>query len=186
MAWADRLKAHKLLMAAIAGAAMGALVGLFLPIRAAAPPEPDTGSWALPDAQALKRYRDDEFRGLLAGRYWGELARPGQRGQRDAASNWTLHAIVTRPHVQVAVSSGGKRDQTWVRLGGELPDGSTLVQVSRDGVQFEKDGCRRARPLYPTAAGKAAENAENADACIGAPAAQAVAPESPTASRSGG
>lgn len=144
---ADRLRRRRLWVAALAGLAVGGLIGLFLPIRAALPPASDAAAWSLPNAQALKRFSEEDFRRLRSARFWGELVRPGDRAQRPQAT-WRLHAIVTRPEVQVAVSQGAKADQSWVRLGGALPDGSTLVQVSRDGVVFEKDGCRRMRVLY--------------------------------------
>ena len=147
MAPVDRSRRRRLLLAALAGILLGVAVGLFLPIRAAQAPDADAAAWSLPRADALKRFSDEDFRRLRSARFWGELARPGDRTQRPQAS-WKLHAIVTRPEVQVAVSQGGKADQAWVRLGGALPDGSTLVQVSRDGVIFEKDGCRRMRALY--------------------------------------
>ena len=150
MARVDRARSRRMLLAAAAGLVVGAAVGLFLPIRAAQPPEPDAAAWSLPNAQALKRFSEEDFRRLRSARFWGELAVPG-RGARAPQSTWLLHAIVTRPQVQVAVSqAGGKAGQTWVRPGEALPDGSTLVQVSRDGVMFEKDGCRRMRALYRT------------------------------------
>ena len=181
MAPVDRSRRRRLLLAALAGILLGVAVGLFLPIRAAQAPDADAAAWSLPRADALKRFSDEDFRRLRSARFWGELARPGDRTQRPQAS-WKLHAIVTRPEVQVAVSQGGKADQAWVRLGGALPDGSTLVQVSRDGVIFEKDGCRRRRALYrvsttePDAAvsGCVATGAEAAE-----PAARAGARPSP-------
>lgn len=144
---ADRLRRRKLALALLAGVLVGTVAGLFLPIRAAQPPKPDAGNWSLPNAQALSRVRDDEFRRLRNARFWGELATPGRRSQQ-VQSSWTLHGIVTRPYVQVAVSQAGKPAQTWVRLGGTLPDGATLVQASRDSVVYDKDGCMRRRALY--------------------------------------
>lgn len=169
MALADGLRRHRFMVAAIAGSIVGALVGLFLPIRAADPPTAEEASWALPNAQALKRFRDDQFQTVRRARFWGELAMPG-RPAANQTSAWNLHAIVTRPVVQVAVSVGGKPAQTWVRLGGDLPDGATLVAVNRDRIWFEKDDCKRVRSLYQD------KTRPDPDGCIGAPAGDTVDP----------
>ena len=160
MALVDVLRSRKLLAGMLAGAVVGVVVGLFLPIRAAAPPKSDEASWSLPDAQQTKRFRTDQFMMVRGAGFWGEIKGPGDRGSKPAS--WTLSGIVTRPQLRVAVSVPGKTQQTsWVAIGGELPDGSTLVAANRDTAWYEKDGCRRARKLYvkPTA---------EADACIGA------------------
>ena len=161
MALAELLRSRRYVAVAIAGGLVGAVVGLFLPIRAADPPRAEEAAWSLPDAQALKRYRDEHFQTVRRARFWGELAMPGRRAANQP-SVWSLHAILTRPVVQVAISTNGKPGQTWVRLGGTLPDGATLVSVSRDRVWFERDGCRGTRPLYENPA------KPDADACTGA------------------
>ncbi|MEF9977086.1 MAG: hypothetical protein RR969_00870 [Thermomonas sp.] len=163
MALADLLRRRRFVAVAIAGSIVGAVIGLFLPIRAADPPKAEETAWSLPNAQALKRFRDDNFRTVRAARFWGELAMPG-RTAANQTSGWSLSAIVTRPIVQVAVSVGGKPAQTWVRLGGVLPDGATLVAVNRDRVWFEKDDCKRVRSLYQD------KTRPDPDGCIGAPA----------------
>ena len=163
MAFADVLRRHRFVVAGVAGSILGALVGLFLPIRAADPPKAEEASWALPNAQALKRFRDDQFQTVRRARFWGELAMPGRKAVNQT-STWNLHAIVTRPLVQVAVSVGGKPAQTWVKLGGVLPDGATLVAVNRDRIWFEKDECKRVRSLYQD------KTRPDPDGCIGAPA----------------
>ena len=177
MALADLLRRRRFLVVVVAGGVLGALVGLFLPIRAADPPKAEEAAWSLPNALALKRYRDEHYQVVRRARFWGELAMPGRR-TADQVSVWNLHAIVTRPFVQVAVSTSGKPGQTWVRLGGALPDGATLVAVNRDRVWFEKDDCRRVRPLYKN------PTKPDADACIGAvsPGDDAMASPKPPAS----
>ncbi len=175
MAFSDLLRRHRFLVVAAAGSVVGVVVGLFLPIRAADPPKAEEAAWSLPNAQALKRYRDEHFQTVRKARFWGELAMPGRRPAAQQ-SVWTLHAIVTRPFVQVAVSTTGKPGQTWVRVGGALPDGATLVAVNRDRVWFEKDDCRRVRSLYRNA------TKPDADACIGAaPGGDATASPPPPA-----
>ncbi|HSD17991.1 MAG TPA: hypothetical protein VLC71_12130 [Thermomonas sp.] len=176
MALADVLHRHRFVVAAIAGSVIGAVIGLFLPIRAADPPQAEEASWSLPNAVALKRYRVEQFQAVRRARFWGELAMPGRRAANQP-SVWSLHAIVTHPIVQVAVGTTGKPGQTWVRVGGALPDGATLVAVSRDRVWFEKEGCRRVRPLYMDT------TKPDAEACIGAPAGDdAMASPKPPAS----
>ena len=161
MAFADLLRRRRFVAVAIAGGMAGAVIGLFLPIRAADPPEAEEAAWSLPNAQALKRFRDEQYQTVRRARFWGELAMPGRRPEAQK-SVWTLHAIVTRPRVQVAVGINGKPGQTWVRLGGSLPDGATLVAVNRDRIWFEKDDCRLMRSLYQD------KTKPDADACIGA------------------
>jgi hypothetical protein len=160
MALVELLRGRRLGAAALAGAVVGVAIGLFLPIRAADPPKSDEASWSLPDAQATKRFRNDQFQTVRTAGFWGELRTPGARGPQPVA--WSLSGIVTRPRLRIAVSAPGKAGVAWVGVGGELPDGATFVAATRDTVWYEKDGCRRARKLYvkPTA---------EADACIGAP-----------------
>ena len=178
MALVDLLRRRRFVVVAIGGALIGAVVGLFLPIRAADPPKADEARWSLPNAQALKRFREDQFQAVRRARFWGELAMPGRRGA-NVQPVWTLQAIVTRPQVQVAVSTvaNGKSVQSWVRIGGTLPDGATLVAVNPDRVWYVKDDCRRMRSLYQVA-GK-----PDADACAGQPSASASSP-SPASSQS--
>ncbi len=175
MAFADLLRRRRFVAVAIVGSVVGAVIGLFLPIRAADPPKAEDAAWSLPNAQALKRFRDDNFQTVRRARFWGELAMPG-RPAASQPSTWNLSAIVTRPVVQVAVSVGGKPAQTWVRLGGALPDGATLVAVDRDRIWFEKDGCKRVRSLYQD------KTRPDPEGCIGAPSganAPAATPPAP-------
>lgn len=175
MAFADLLRRRRFIVVAMAGSVVGAVIGLFLPIRAADPPKAEDPAWSLPNAQALKRFRDDNFQTVRRARFWGELAMPG-RSTANQPSTWSLSAIVTRPVVQVAVGVGGKPAQTWVRLGGALPDGATLVAVNRDRIWFEKDGCKRVRSLYQD------KTKPDPEGCIGAPSgdnAPAATPPAP-------
>lgn len=162
MAFVDLLRRRRFVVVAIAGSVVGAVIGLFLPIRAADPPKAEEAAWTLPTASALNRFRDEQYQTVRRARFWGDLAMPGRRAGNQP-SVWSLHAILTRPMVQVAISTNGKPGQTWVRLGGALPDGATLVAVDRDRVWFEKDDCRRVRALYQN------KTKPDADACIGAP-----------------
>lgn len=151
---------YRFAAACAAGAGLGAVIGLFLPIRAPAPPKPERASWSLPSTQSLQRFSSEQFEQVRKAGFWGELQQPGRPGARKAAS-WTLSAIVTRPSVRAAVGIPGKPHQVgWVDIGGKLPDESVLVAANRDTVWFEKDGCKRSRTLYekPT---------PESEACIG-------------------
>jgi len=167
----ERLRAHPWLAVACAGALVGVVIGLFLPIRAASPSKADEAAWTLPTPAAIKRFDEAKYQALRRAAFWGEIKQPGERGQQ--AAGWSLSGIVTRPSIRAAVTSPGKRETTWVRLGGALPDGATFVAANRDTVWYEKDGCRRARKLYLLA------NAQS-DACIGAKGGSVAAPPAPT------
>lgn len=169
----DAARRHPIAAASAAGALLGAVIGLFLPIRAPDAPKSDAAGWDMPTAQSLKRFHLDQYQEVRSARFWGDLASPGTRS--NTASGWTLSAIVTRPVLRVAVQIQGKRETTWVQPGGALPDGARLVSATRDAIRFEKDGCVRERALYQVKNEKAA-----ADACIdGTPAKPAAGASTP-------
>lgn len=169
MQFVERVRARPWLVTACAGALVGTVVGLFLPIRAASPPKADDAKWVLPTRAATERFNEGKYQAVRSARFWGEISAPGERGPRAAA--WNLSGIVTRPVVMIAVTAPGNSATSWVRLGSAMPDGSTFIAANRDTVWTEKDGCRRARKLYqkPTA---------ESEACIGAPSGRAIAPSS--------
>lgn len=145
-----------------AGALAGAVLGLFLPIRAPEAPKAEEVNWSLPTAKDLKRFNAEQYESVRGARFWGELQVPGQRKSRVSES-WTMTAIVTRPHIQIAIGEPDTPHQAaWIRIGGKLPDGSILVAANRDTIWYEKGGCRRMRKLYRTPS-------TESDACIGVP-----------------
>ena len=151
MALVDLLQRKPMPAAVMAGAIMGAVVGLFLPIRAADPPKAEEATWSLPNAQALKRFSDNTYQSVRSAKFWGDLLMPGQRGTEKKQATWTLTGIVTSPVVQVSVSEAGKQGQpvqTWVRVGEKLPDGAVLDTVTRDRIWVTKDDCKRVKSLY--------------------------------------
>ena len=163
----DLLRRHLVLTAALAGLLVGGVIGLFLPIRAASLPKKTSEAWVLPTLGDTKRFRNDEFLALRTARFWKTVAGPGQKGVPKV--EWTLTGIITRPRLMAAVDRpgavpgakpGDSMPSSLVAIGAELPDGSTLVRVTRDAVWFEKDGCMRERRLYRVV------TAEN-NACIG-------------------
>ena len=176
---ADALRRRPFLLSVITGLVVGSIVGVFLPIRAAVPPKTESEVWRLPNAQSLVRSRDDHYQQVRNARFWGDLTLPGQRPARPAQSNWALAAIMTRPATQVSVRTTANAAPTWVRIGAELPDGSTLVAVTRDRVWFEKEDCKRVRSLYPN------PKKPDPEGCIGQPAGQQAqaAPAKPLSSK---
>ncbi len=169
-------RARPWLAVACAGALVGAVIGLFLPIRAAAPTKADEAAWTLPTRAMTNRFDEAKYQSVRSARFWGEIKSPGDRGPQNAG--WTLGGIVTRPVVSIAITVAGKPGVTWVRLGGALPDGAAFVAADRDTVWYEKDGCRRARTLYqkPTAESEACIGAKTAAPRPGAPATRLPAP----------
>ena len=176
----DLLRRNLFAAAALIGLLMGAIVGLFVPIRAASPPKVGSEAWVLPTIGDTKRFREDAYATLRAATFWKTLALPGQRGAPKA--EWTLTAIITRPRLMAAVDqpgngrgskSSGKPASNLVAVGAELPDGSILLRLTADAIWFEKDGCLRERRLYR------AITAEN-NACLGEPAPGAATPAKAT------
>lgn len=159
MASLDLIRRHLFAAAAVAGLVLGGVVGLFVPIRAASPPKAGSESWTQPTIADTKRFHEDAYQGLRTARFWKTVAGPGDR--RAPKVEWTLSAIITRPQAMAAINQpGAKQPSSLVPVGDELPDGSTLVRLTRDAVWFEKDGCLRERRLFR------AVTAEN-NACLG-------------------
>ena len=167
MASLDLLRRHLFATAIGVGLLVGCVIGLFLPIRAASPPKASNETWSLPTVNETKRFRQEDYLALRAGRFWKTVESTGQRGTPKL--EWTLAAIITRPQPMAAITQSGGRPQAnqsadpasnLVAVGRELPDGSKLVRMTPDAVWFEKDGCLRERRLYR------AVTAEN-NACLG-------------------
>lgn len=155
----DLFQRHLLATAAIIGLLLGGIIGLFFPIRAASFPKASTEAWTLPSIADTKRFREEAYMGLRAARFWKTVADPGQRNSPKL--EWVLTAIITRPRPMAAINQlGAKEPSALIALGAELPDGSTLLRLTRDAVWFEKDGCLRERRLYRPV------TAEN-NACLG-------------------
>lgn len=177
----ERVRAHPWLTVACAGALIGVVIGLFLPIRAAAPPKADEAAWTLPTRTMTSRFDEAKYSSVRSARFWGEIRPPGARGPQNAA--WSLGGIVTRPIVRIAITSPGKPVVAWVRPGEALPDGATFVAANRDTVWYEKDGCRRARTLYqkPSAESEACIGTKTAATQSGVPATRPPASPLPPA-----
>lgn len=143
----DLLRRHLLLTAIAIGLLLGGIAGLFFPIRAASPPRSGAQAWFLPAVAETKRFHQEAYESLRAARFWKTVETPGQRGSPKV--QWTLVAIITKPLAMAAVSQPGvKQPSSLVMVGAELPDGATLLRLTRDAVWFEKDGCVRERRLF--------------------------------------
>ena len=146
MASLELLRRHLFPTAIASGLVLGGIAGLFFPIRAASPPKAGSQPWTLPTVSETKRYHEDAYESLRAARFWKTVATPGQRSPKV---EWTLAAIITRPRPMAAISQPGvKQPSSLVAVGAELPDGATLLRMTRDAVWFEKDGCVRERRLF--------------------------------------
>ena len=75
---------YRFAAAGAVGVGLGAVIGLFLPIRAPAPPKPDRASWFLPSAQSLQRFRGEQFEQVRRAGFWGELQQAGRPGAGKA------------------------------------------------------------------------------------------------------
>ena len=137
MSVVERLRTRPWLSVAVAGALVGSIIGLFLPIRAASPPKANDDAWALPTPASIKRFDEAGYQSVRSARFWGDIKPPGRRSAPTVL--WTLGAIVTRPTVRIAVGIPGKPNVSWVSIGAALPDGATFVAATRDTVWFEKD-----------------------------------------------
>jgi len=172
----DGLRRHPMWVALAAGALIGAIAGLFLPIRAPAAGEVIEQPWKLPTLASTRPYTEAAASSIQGASFWGPDSGAAPRVQ---PATWQLHAILTRPAPRIAISQVGKGGTVWIPLYGKLPDGSVLVALDRDAAWIERDGCRSARKLYP-----GASDAQN-DPCA-APSAPrpntapgAIAPGSP-------
>ena len=145
MPYVELAKQHFMLVAAACGAIAGIAIGLFLPIRATPPPQGETVRWSLPAQQAIRRFDPEHYESLKTAGFWNT---PPAASGAGKVIGWTLNAIMTKPIAQVSVGTPGRNTQTWVRLGGTLPDGATLVAINRDAVSYERDGCRRVKRMY--------------------------------------
>lgn len=173
----DALRRHPIWVGLAAGAVIGSLVGLFLPIRAASPVQAAEQSWKLPTLASARPYTEAAASSVRGASFWGPDTGASARGARPAT--WQLRAILTRPAPRIAITQSGKNSTVWIPLYGKLPDGSVLVGLGRDAVWIERDGCRSARKLYPIATDA------QSDPCAAPPAPKpstepaAVAPGSP-------
>ena len=168
--FAEWLRRHAAWAGIALGVIVGAVAGLFLPIRAATAPPRQAEAWALAPASASQRMAEADYQRLRSASLWGDV---GNRARTTPKVQWRLLAIETRPHRRAAVQSGSERSPSWVPVGGRLPDGSILVAMDRDNVWSDADGCRRVRSLYSAGA------RTDPDACINRPADAAPPPASP-------
>jgi hypothetical protein len=135
--------------AAVLGLLAGTVVGLAVPIRAAAPDEAGkTATWGLSGDTRLARFSGDQFAKVRAARAWGapDAAAPGAK-----AATWRLAGIISRPVPMALVLAEGNKTALRVRAGDVLPDGAKVLQVTARGLVFERDGCRQERALYTAA-----------------------------------
>ena len=173
---AEQARRHVVVYVVLMGAVVGAIIGLFVPIRAAAPPTADALAWSLPSGTDVSRYDESAYSMLQSATFWN--AQGAARGVPRRAQ-WELRAIMTRPVPQVAVAETGSTQQKWIQVGKTLPDGSTLVAVNRDMIRFSQDGCIRSRRLYSSVTASNGAAGDDAEGCKPASQASPVAQRAP-------
>lgn len=134
-----------------AAAAVGAIVGLIGGLAWPLPSVPSHGGGglqlAIPPRSALDRYSEADFARLRNTTLWAGSA-PAQGGTANMPS-WQLVGVVLRP-VPAALVKAENR-QLRVAVGEALPDGTRLLAVRADAVDFMQGQCSYRRPLYGSA-----------------------------------
>jgi hypothetical protein len=159
--WRERPLAAALLLGALIGAAVGAM----LPISSQSEQRAEsTLDWSLPDAQVTTRFDENRFAQVRGLRIWGAKAGAATLGAdgKPLMPNWRLTGIILEPQPIALVLADGATAVTRVAIGAALPDQGRLLAVDATGIVYERDGCRRRRVLY----GGADANREGE--CLGA------------------
>lgn len=148
----EMARRHALATALLAGALVGAVVGLFLPIHAAKPPVDAEQDWVLPSPTDIAGYDKADSERLRDARFWGAATDSRKSGK----STWNLLGIVLRPSSRIAVAAAsGDQKPVWLGIGDKLPDGSVLVALDKEAAHLEREGCRYSRRLFASAKDKA-------------------------------
>lgn len=139
----DRLRRNPLLAAALAGALVGVLAGLWRPIRASAPDASDLAAWREYPPSVAARFDEAQFARVRDARMWS-----AQRGPGPAAVQWRLAGIIVDP-VPVALVYGEDKGRALrLQAGDALPDGGEVREVTTRSVRFARGGCEYERALY--------------------------------------
>ena len=142
----ELLQRRRMVLAALAGLAIGGLVGGAwppAPVEAAAMSDPQV---ALPTRQQLARYQEADFARLRDGRLW-QGSGSSQSGSAKL-SGWRLLGVLAGSAQTAFVQIDRGNDVQQVVAGEALPDGSPLLAVTTSGIEFERGGCRFQRALY--------------------------------------
>ena len=134
--------------AAIAvGGIAGLLMGALVPPPDAGDWTPGESAWALPAPSSLQRADEATFAKVRAAPFWGAASTLNGSGVQRRPG-WRLIGIITDPVPLALVTADGQQDAVHVPVGGDLPDGGTVVRITFRGLSFERDGCTYARELY--------------------------------------
>lgn len=132
------------LVAATAGAILGALLGALWPLPVANASGMTDDPMVLPPRSVVLRYAEEDFTSLRDGRLWASSA-SGQAASATVRS-WRLLGVVTRP-VGVALVEVDLKSVR-VPIGQPLPDGTILRSVNAVAIVFDRDNCLFERSLY--------------------------------------
>ena len=144
---AEWLRLHPLMALALAGSAVGMLVGALIPAPSTTVEPSDGSSWALPSNEVLDRKNEKASALISSGAFWGDRA--GQSGAQGVkTASWQLTGIIAEPEFVALISVPGANKTTAANVGTTLPDGSKVVAIGVEGLEYERDGCRYERALY--------------------------------------
>lgn len=144
----DWLRARPLAAAALAGLALGIVLGLAMPIRASAPDPAELSAWTDYASADLVRVDEATFAAAReAGLFGRDLNAAGGTTGSGAAS-WRLVGIIVDPAPIALVLAEGGTAPVEARAGEALPDGGRILEITPRAVRFERAGCEFERALY--------------------------------------
>lgn len=144
----DWLRARPLAAAALAGLAVGIVLGLAQPIQATAPDPAELAEWTDYGRVDLVRVDDATFAAAREAALFGrDLNAPGESGEPGRAS-WRLVGIIADPAAIALVVAEGDPTPVEARVGEALPDGGRILDITSRAVRFERAGCEFERALY--------------------------------------
>lgn len=130
----------------VLGLAAAAVLGVVTGVAWPPPPIPRAQQleppWALPAADTLQRYSQDQFQAARRSVGWqGEDVAGGAGDSGGPDRGWRLAGLVAGPELAALILRGGESAPTRVQVGGSLPDGSTVRDIRHDGITTESGGC---------------------------------------------
>ena len=155
----EMIHAHPLLVSALAGLLVGAMLGLLWPVIVPPPDTQRVQGWVPPRGLDDLRPSEKEFATARDAPVWGGAAATAPGIKRTV---WRLAGIIADPFPAALVLSGTPTDAQRIRVGGALPDGGVIKQIAASGVTYAREGCIYERNLYAPAESAAAGSCDPA------------------------